>query len=86
MEQKNVSGVTKDNNVARIALIGFPTVRACVQDFFAAFKEKHNVDNPSVYRQRKRQRTSASPWQKPTVIFAEVLEDNKDLIGFSIWR
>jgi len=85
MEQKNVSGVTKDNNVARIALIGLPDSPGVAFKIFSLLAKKSiNVDIILQSIGRGDTKDISFTVAKTNLdVCRGVLEENKDMIGFS---
>ncbi len=84
MEQTKVSGVARDNNVARIALIGLPDIPGEAYKIFSLLA-KHKVNVDIILQSIGRQQTkdiSFTITKNNTAIAKRVLEENRDAIEF----
>jgi len=85
MEQTNVSGVAKDDNVARIALIGLPdTPGVAFRIFSLLAKAKINVD--IILQSIGRDATKDISFTVKLDVMDEavkIIEDNKEFIGYA---
>ncbi len=83
MEKTHVSGVAKDKNVARLALMGLADRPGIAFKIFSLLaKQNINVDIILQSIGRDGARTSASPWPAATPRRPRsILEENKDYIG-----
>lgn len=84
MEQTKVSGVARDNNVARIALVGLPDIPGEAYKIFSLLaKNKINVDIilQSIGRQQTKD-ISFTITKNNTELAKRVLEENRDAIEF----
>lgn len=84
MEKSHVSGVAKDKNVARLALVGLADEPGIAFKIFSLLaKNRINVDIILQSIGRDSARISASPWPGATLTGAKaLLEEHREAIGF----